>query len=495
MLLFSSSTSASPFISLSPNRDLSFNLSSLINQTATSPPPPPQLLLPPPPSSTKPPQPPQSQQAPSASQSLNLCSSPLYQGVPRHKTSHRCSSTRSAPRTGRSSAPAPSPTSAARPPCPSRCTTPGNRSCIAFLRRTRRPLLPLTNTCKQLKKGPRTTQHKDTRCHDARPTESCCQQLSRPAFKLNIAAIDGHKRDNHSRPTARRSSSMVSGFRFINRSEFYEREEAKGESFQSGDGVEAKTGTPASATTKAPAQGDVAGGGEGGGGGGGSGLKTRGRWRRRQKLRTVILSSKLTTKDHTDYLHALTSAPWSIYGNALCVMPWSHDFRPESGFVDRAVVWVQFPDLPVNKYQSRILKTLGNLVGSTVRIDSKMESQSRAQFAKVAVSVDLKKPLKGIVRLDGISFKLECEGLPQICFTCGEYGHSSIVCSYHSQVGKDSTTVQAMPSTSDSSAAGHPSCVSDGRKHGKKDEAVGEWMVVTKKSRKPGQRQGSQSLA
>ncbi|KAJ4827825.1 hypothetical protein Tsubulata_022017 [Turnera subulata] len=129
----------------------------------------------------------------------------------------------------------------------------------------------------------------------------------------------------------------------------------------------------------------------------------------------------------SDYLNALTGGPWSIYDNTLCVLPWSQDFRPEIGAIDRAVVWVQFPGLLVNKYHSRVFRTLENLVGTTMHIDSKTESQSRAKFAKVAVLVDLKKLLKGIVRLDREPFQVVYEGLPQICFSCGKYGHSSIV--------------------------------------------------------------------
>ncbi|KAJ4838894.1 hypothetical protein Tsubulata_051271, partial [Turnera subulata] len=101
--------------------------------------------------------------------------------------------------------------------------------------------------------------------------------------------------------------------------------------------------------------------------------------------------------DSRDYIHALTGGPWAIYGHALCVQPWCREFRAESGKVDKAVVWVHFPGVPVDKYHTQVLRTLGNQIGSTIRIDIKTESQTRAKFAKVAVAVDLSKPLKGKV--------------------------------------------------------------------------------------------------
>ncbi|KAJ4823503.1 hypothetical protein Tsubulata_050317 [Turnera subulata] len=99
--------------------------------------------------------------------------------------------------------------------------------------------------------------------------------------------------------------------------------------------------------------------------------------------------------DSRDYIHALTGGSWAIYGHALCVQPWCREFRAESGKVD------------------------------------KTESQTRAKFAKVAVAVDLSKPLKGKVKFDGESFKVVYEGISQICFSCGHYGHSAMLCSYH----------------------------------------------------------------
>ncbi|KAJ4828334.1 hypothetical protein Tsubulata_051414 [Turnera subulata] len=89
----------------------------------------------------------------------------------------------------------------------------------------------------------------------------------------------------------------------------------------------------------------------------------------------------------------------------------------------------------------------GNRLGSTLKIDITTESQTRAKLAKIAVAVDLSRPLKGKVYLDGEAFKVVYEG------------------SRWGRVRRKQTRGK----TVDSQSA--------------KD--VGDWMVVPKRTRRP----------
>ncbi|CAL1406291.1 unnamed protein product [Linum trigynum] len=60
------------------------------------------------------------------------------------------------------------------------------------------------------------------------------------------------------------------------------------------------------------------------------------------------------------------------------------------------VVWVHFPGLP------------------------------RAKFARMAVEVDLSKPVLPRIRLDGRWQKFDYENLPVVCFECGKVGHTNV---------------------------------------------------------------------
>ncbi|KAJ4845395.1 hypothetical protein Tsubulata_010576 [Turnera subulata] len=129
-----------------------------------------------------------------------------------------------------------------------------------------------------------------------------------------------------------------------------------------------------------------------------------------------------------DYENVLLNGPWVVYGNAIYVQPWSDDFRPTTDKIKHVVVWVQFPDYPLGRYHTRILKTLANLVGRTVKIDSNTAQSKRGKFAKVAVAVDLSKPLKDAVYLQKEKIRVSYEGLPPICQNCGLIGHNPVLC-------------------------------------------------------------------
>ncbi|KAL8160794.1 LOW QUALITY PROTEIN: hypothetical protein V2J09_012283 [Rumex salicifolius] len=43
-------------------------------------------------------------------------------------------------------------------------------------------------------------------------------------------------------------------------------------------------------------------------------------------------------------------------------------------------------------------------------------------------SVDLTKPLKGTIRIEGVKYFLDYEGLNLICHKCGRYGHVITQC-------------------------------------------------------------------
>lgn len=59
------------------------------------------------------------------------------------------------------------------------------------------------------------------------------------------------------------------------------------------------------------------------------------------------------------------------------------------------------------------------MVGKVLRIDYNTKSASRGKFARLAVEVNLEKPLVSQLLVDGRKLRIEYENLPQICFQCG----------------------------------------------------------------------------
>ncbi|KAL3534260.1 hypothetical protein ACH5RR_002721 [Cinchona calisaya] len=72
--------------------------------------------------------------------------------------------------------------------------------------------------------------------------------------------------------------------------------------------------------------------------------------------------------------------------------------------------------------------------GQTTRIDNGKEyypyttNACRGKYARVCVEIDLNKPLVPFIWVGDVLQSMEYEGLHQICFECGEYGHRQDVC-------------------------------------------------------------------
>ncbi|CAI0430812.1 unnamed protein product [Linum tenue] len=137
------------------------------------------------------------------------------------------------------------------------------------------------------------------------------------------------------------------------------------------------------------------------------------------------------------------------------------------------VVWIQFPAFPVHFYHKEILFTLGNMVGRAIKLDFHTQHQQRAKFARMAVELDLSKPLVTRIRLDGKWQYIEYENLPTCCFECGKIGHTSLTCSTLAAI---SPPLVAGVIVSDQGNA--PATPSEDR------TGFGPWMQVTRRSRR-----------
>ncbi|KAK9190247.1 hypothetical protein WN943_018849 [Citrus x changshan-huyou] len=101
-----------------------------------------------------------------------------------------------------------------------------------------------------------------------------------------------------------------------------------------------------------------------------------------------------------DAVDALTKGPWLIMGHYLTVQPWT----PSFDFTNTA---------------------LDQVTGNVIKIDSNTASSTRGRFARLAVSISLTRMLVSQFELDGKVQKVGYEGLPEICFKCGRYGHNN----------------------------------------------------------------------
>ncbi|XP_013607689.1 PREDICTED: uncharacterized protein LOC106314355 [Brassica oleracea var. oleracea] len=124
-----------------------------------------------------------------------------------------------------------------------------------------------------------------------------------------------------------------------------------------------------------------------------------------------------------EYLAALTGGPWRDFGSYLMVRAWSPEFDPLRDDIVTTPVWIRLTNIPVNFYHQSTLMGIAKGLGKPVRVDLTTLKFERARFARVCVEVNLAKPLKGTVLINGERYFVAYEGLAEICLKCEIYGH------------------------------------------------------------------------
>ncbi|XP_027184123.1 uncharacterized protein LOC113782432 [Coffea eugenioides] len=134
-----------------------------------------------------------------------------------------------------------------------------------------------------------------------------------------------------------------------------------------------------------------------------------------------------------DYHKTLDGGPWMVQGHYITVTKWRPDFRAEKADITSTMVWVRQPGLPVEYYIEKFLMAVGNCVGKAIKVDQRTLTAERGKFARIYVEVDLKKPLTPFIWVNQDLQRIEYEGLHQICFNCGQYGHIAEHCKSKNQ--------------------------------------------------------------
>ncbi|MBA0630095.1 hypothetical protein Godav_002224 [Gossypium davidsonii] len=89
-------------------------------------------------------------------------------------------------------------------------------------------------------------------------------------------------------------------------------------------------------------------------------------------------------------------------------------------------------------------EAIDSMIGPVFCIDAQIDAAVRGQFARLAISVDLKKkPLVSEIKINGRIQRVRYEGLPNICFSCGLYGHSSLLCTRNKSTMEEDVIVSS----------------------------------------------------
>ncbi|CAL1393285.1 unnamed protein product [Linum trigynum] len=132
---------------------------------------------------------------------------------------------------------------------------------------------------------------------------------------------------------------------------------------------------------------------------------------------------RLTRKE--DYERALTGGPWMIGDHYLTMQK---GFKSQACRIDSTLVWIRLPDLPIELFNLEAVLCIASRAGTPLRVDRATEMGSRGMFARACIEVDLTKTLLARYKVEGVEYEIKYEGLDNVCFECGMYGHSKSRC-------------------------------------------------------------------
>lgn len=101
-----------------------------------------------------------------------------------------------------------------------------------------------------------------------------------------------------------------------------------------------------------------------------------------------------------DLNFVLTRGPWIITGQYLVMQKWRPGFCPAMAQITQMAAWIHVSALQLECFYVQALKRIGNLLGKLLKIDSLTTAQINQTW-----------------------YIIKYEGLPNICYLCGRYGH------------------------------------------------------------------------
>lgn len=99
--------------------------------------------------------------------------------------------------------------------------------------------------------------------------------------------------------------------------------------------------------------------------------------------------------------------PWIIADHYFTIRKWSTNFRPSVEKISKTMVWVRFPELPIEYYDREFLFMLGATIGNPGRVDATRENAMRGKFARLCVEVDFNKLLISRVKIGRFHQRVE----------------------------------------------------------------------------------------
>ncbi|KAL4369248.1 hypothetical protein GQ457_05G028520 [Hibiscus cannabinus] len=141
---------------------------------------------------------------------------------------------------------------------------------------------------------------------------------------------------------------------------------------------------------------------------------------------TLIPAIRFSDRVHDQVDHSMRNALIvQLLGSYLKVQSWNRSFSPSENYPSQVIVWVRFSaPITLPYYTNAMFRCIVDVLARVVKIDYNTQEGGCNKFACLALIVDLNKLLRSCIHIDGKLQRIEYEGLQQVCFVCGIYGHA-----------------------------------------------------------------------
>ena len=163
-------------------------------------------------------------------------------------------------------------------------------------------------------------------------------------------------------------------------------------------------------------------------------------WRPVRRMDFVNLShgfflARFFSKEDLDWV--LEKGPWFIGDFFLSLRPWEPFFKPATANVSLVAVWVRLNALPIELYETEVLKQIGESLGNVLRIDAHTAMEARGKYERLCIQIDINKPLINTILIGRFEQPVTYEGVHRLCFSYGRIGHTVEACPYTVRRDKD----------------------------------------------------------
>nr|POF16659.1 uncharacterized protein CFP56_73585 [Quercus suber] len=131
---------------------------------------------------------------------------------------------------------------------------------------------------------------------------------------------------------------------------------------------------------------------------------------------------------------------WFIGDHFLSLRPWEPFFKPSTANVSLIAVWIKLNELPIELYETEVLREIGESIGKVLRIDSHTAMEVRGRYARLCIQIDINKLLINSIFIGCFEQVVTYEGIHKLCFSCGRIGHKveACPCTIRKEKGKES---------------------------------------------------------